>query len=1237
MKKFFKILGLILLTIIVILYLLFLFLIPRVVDIEQYKGEIQKIVKEQTTLDLEFSDIKPVTTPFLGVGFKAENIKLTLPDTSSLFVSDSIKVTVSLPSLLFFAINISDVEVEKPFINIEILKNGEDYKLVKLIENILNDKKSQTFGEKQEESTSGFDLSSFKIIVPNIKFNNYKVLVTDLGTNHYLDLHGDKLTLGYFDGKRIKVKTNAELFSDENKNITANLDINTFLPAPAPKLDSEDDPAEIIDFPFVNPVSVYQRYDLKTNIDTKIKLNKSESGEITSFGHINIDNLTMKLSDLEIPESYIRLKTFGTNVNVDTNIQHTKEENINIHGSFNYGKFKNADLKIKTKEIKFSDILEISKAFLNSLQIPNELNQYSANGSLTADCSIKTDFKKLHSEGYLKIQNGALSVKNSGEILSDANINLILDNNILDIKESGLFINNSEVKINGFIDKQSFTNVDIITEKLPVAQLFKAFAPKKIREVYDLKSGELSSHINIQGKMKEAVSKINLELENLDLFDIKNSFEIKNKNFNTSLVYDAKTLNIAGEVNNKDFEFIIQKTYNKIFSPKLKININNKNIEVEHNTIKFNDKSTLVYSGKITNYENPETINFILEGNLNTNDIIRFIGEELKPFIHSKGDIPVKMTFDGNSKKQTLFIEALADNSNFITPVDFSRLKDLKTTLQATVDFKPARIKIKDTGLFTRAYMTDENGKEVKVLNKFLGIDGTIEGDTINILKIDIPKDIAGKIYAFPQSQYVINQAKVYLYGKVISPLFKGDLRISDISIPEILTSISKINLNFKETDLNFNVEDVQMSGSDINIRGKYSLIPDSISNIYDFILQSNNINIEEISTVSEKIMQYVPQTSSNKSSSYNDIPVIVHNGSVDINHIQTGNIELFNTKSDLTLNKNILDLNRLSTDIFNGSADGNIRVNLLSMMINANLIGRRINVGKALLDSSGIKDSLSGTLDFTSKLLINAGAKTPEEQIKGIDGNIDFNIVDGQFGPFGKLENLILAENIRESEFFKSALGGIIESIATIDTTHFNKLNGHADIKDGMCYISPLTSFGNVMNLHINGNFDILKNYTDMKVRIKITSLISNLLGPLNAINPVNLVNSAASLNVVTAKAFSIFCETLSEEELEAMPKFSNDYIDSSSAKFQIVVRGDVAKPFTLIKSFKWLATQMQFAKAKEFADSLPEPTEESTATNIEEAIEEAKRIEAEKKTLKYKIKHIFKRREKEKTQEEE
>ena len=200
-----------------------------------------------------------------------------------------------------------------------------------------------------------------------------------------------------------------------------------------------------------------------------------------------------------------------------------------------------------------------------------------------------------------------------------------------------------------------------------------------------------------------------------------------------------------------------------------------------------------------------------------------------------------------------------------------------------------------------------------------------------------------------------------------------------------------------------------------------------------------------------------------------------------------------------------------------------------------------------------------------------------------------------------------------------------MLSGLLTIDTTHFSELIGNLSFEGGICHINPITSLGNILALHVFGDFDLIQNRADMKVRARMASLLSNLLGPLNAINPINLMNSAASLNVVTAKAFALFCEVVPAEEIEILPNFANGYVDSGATKFQIVVRGDVAKPLTLVKSFKWISTPVEFQKAEEYAESLPEQDADSKATNIEELIEEQNSFGYKAKKFGKKVLHPF------------
>ena len=1227
MKKFLCITGFVLVGILAALYICFIFVLPNAVNLNQYKPILQDLVKEQGKVNLDFDNAKIITTPLLGAGVKIDNIKVKLPDGSILLSVDSLKTRISIPSLFLMTVKVSCLELEHPFVNLEIAKDNVDYKVVKLVEDILNENKEKTLGEEKIVTQTWFNPAWIRVKVPCAKLKNYKVIVNDLKSNHYLDLHGEELKAGYFNGKVAKLKTYAELFTDENKNLTANIDINTFLPKSEAKLDSEDDPAERIDILFINPVDLYRNYNLKADIDTKLKIRQSKEG-IKSFGHINIDGVTLKVSQLQLPKSYLHLKTFEHTLDVDTNIHPAQDQNIQLLGKLNYSSRPWLNMNIKTGTIQFNDMLILGKAFLDSLRIPNELGQFRAQGSAIADCYIKTNFKKLKSNGYIKVQNGGLSVRNLGQVISGANINALFDNSVLTFENSSLFVNKSKVAIDGSINEKSIADIKVKTEKMPLPALFYAFAPKSLRNAYNFRSGDITLDAVISGKLKEALAAAKFGLDNLDLSDKKNTFRIKDEKLTGEFTCETKKENFTGHIDNKNFAFQLPKTGSTIAVPDFSVGIADKNINIPENKLLFNNKSEIKFSGTVLNYEKLKSIDLNANGDINTEDLIQFIGKELKPFIHSQGAIPVSLKISGDKKKQTVFAQALPDKDNFITPVDLTELGGKQTALQAVIDLKPGRTKIKKTGIYIRTVSVDEKGNEIVNLEDIADIDGTIVGTRINLLKINLPKIVSGKIYAFPKSSFVRDKGKLFVYGQVSNPIIRGVLNVREVKIPELLTSIDNIKLDFKGHTLGFDLTNILLNGSDINVRGDLDLNPSPILNLSGVNVNSNNIVLEKLLKVVDLAMKYIPAQpagTGSKASQSSDIPVAIQSGNINMRRIQTGNIVVTNTVSRMALRQNILGLRGLRTNIFKGNVNGDIFVDLVKTLVNVDLKGEGIDVAKAMLDAAGMKDMLSGTAKFEAKLSVDGTAKTVEEQMRGITGDVNFTVVNGQFGPFGKIENLIIAENIRESQFFQTALGGIINSLTSIDTTHFSELSGSLNFNEGICHIDPITSLGNALTLHIFGDFDLVRNYADMKVRAKMSSIISKVLGPLNAINPINLMNSAASMNVVTAKAFSLFCEVVPESELAILPAFENDYVDSGAAKFQLKVRGDAAKPLTLVKSFKWLSSKTEYDEAVEFVNSLPEEIEGSTATNIEEAIAEAKALEAEKKTLKYKVKHLF------------
>lgn len=1219
MKKFFVWFAGTLFILLVLIYLAFLFYLPVAINLNEYIPMFRKIVKEQTNADLYISDAKISTSPLLQAGVKTGKVTIKLPDGSVLLDTEGIKARVSIPNLLFLKLKVSCLEIDSPFVNMEIV-NGEQYKLIHLIEDILNKKKDEPI---KESKPLPIDINSIKIVVPHAVLSNYKVVVKDLKTSHSLTLKGDELVGGYFNRETAKLKTNAEILSDDNTNIVANLELDSYLP-PKREKDLDDDPAEKIELPFVNPVLVYRDYDLKSNVNAKLKLRKTENGRPVLKGYADIIDTTVNLSGLQLPPSSVNSKFKGDEADLNANIVVAQNQKINFSGKLNYGKDPNINFNIFTDKIYFNDMVIIARAFLDTLHIKNNLAYIKANGYWVARGKVLSDFKTIKSDGCIIARDGRVYNGFTNLVFDKINANVILKDDTIKIVDTHTFINGNILKAEGVIDTDSFSDISVYSEKLPLPGLYKAFAPSDLKKSLSLSSGSLSLDAKVKGKLKQPIALANVMINNLVLHN--NSLNISNEKLIAGIVTDLKT--IDGSVTNKNFSLKIPKVDSVVKSPLLSVKLNEQNININPADILVNDNSKIVISGNLLDYSSSPVIKLDADGFLNSVDLRKFAGKSAIPFIEAKGNIPIKALISGTDKKQSFILQMKADSANFVTPVEIQSMRGLQTILQAKIDRKPDKIHIKQTGFYTGVKsFTNNFENNLTGAKKIAEFNGTIihmnsAQPFINVIKLDVPNSLIGRFTAFKNSHFKFDGGML-LFGKLSSPVMKGKIRLSDLQIPEILTSMNQADINLSGKNIILDIRKLLLNGSDVNIVARTDIEQHPVFTISRLDLNSKFIDVDKILKVPNLLSKYTISGDSKT----DKIPVLLRTGSLNIREIKSGDIKAGNTTGDISLKDNVLFLDNLNTTVFSGNVKGNIAVDLISQLIDIKTNGEAIDVKDALFVLAGMKDMLTGTLNFNTD--INFSGSAPEEIMKNLKGEVKFVINDGQMGPFGKLENMILAENIRESKFFQTALGGVINNIASIDTSRFKTMDGLIKFDNGIAHITPITTLGSVMSLRVAGDYDLLKNTADLKVRAKLGSVIANLLGPLAQLNPINLIQATPGLNVVMAKAFFLFCEQLTPEETALLPKLENPTDDKLATKFQIVLRGDVAKPLTLIKSFKWLALASEIEKAEGFVSTLPDPSivedsENATLENIMKAQEEKAKEDAK---LKNKLVRFFKK----------
>ncbi len=1216
MKKHWKITCYSIGTLLILGYLAFLFVLPRAVNLNEYKGLIQQIVKEQAKMNLDFSSAKIVTTPILEAGVELKDLKVTLPDESDLLNVDRVKVKLSLPNIFLLTVRVSEVLVDNPVVNIEIKEDGSQYKVMQVVEDLINAQQQQQ-EVAPDTSLIKFNPNWLKYKVPNVKCSNYLVLINDLKSKHNLKLKGEELRLGYFDKKNVKIKTKAQLLSDDNVNINANINVDTFLPKPVP-VDKEDDPDYRTVLGFVNPVLAYRDYDLKTNVYVDLKARMSMRGALKVNGYANIEDITMTFSGYKLPKSFVKTYFNGQKVHVNTDLYLAPKQNIIIGGLVNYSKRPKLSLWVNTTKIYFKDVISLAKALMNTLNIKNDLASIKATGYVASNVYVKTNFKKMKGDGGFVIRDGSLVNNSLG--LSKINANVIFRDKKLEVLDTFLNVNDAILKVDGSINSKNIADISIYTDKLPLAPLFKAFAPVEIKKSINIKSGILALNTKISGKLKDIVGNIELGLSDLNIATTDNSVSIKDENLLVNMICDLKS--ISGKVLNKNLSIYITGTKSLITNPETEIVIEKDNIIINPLKVLINKVSEINIDGSVLKFSKNPHINLNVKGALNSLDLKQFMGDIATPFVDAKGTIPLKLVIDGNAKRQDLKMQIKTDAENYLTPIHVDMLLGKPNIIQVLVHFKGDRLNVRETGLYSAA--TNEFGDDfdlnMEEATQISSIRGTISklntpDPYINQLKIDLPKENQAKIHAFNNSTLKYG-GDLMIFGYTSAPKFKGDFRVWDLNIPELYVQLKNLGLNLVSRTLNIELEDLLLNGSDIQVKSAISLAPSSVLNVNNLDVSSKLFDLNKVLKVADSAMKYLPQSTPStpqKSATSTDLPLAINKGSIDFKRISAPPLLLLNTVGDISLKNNVFNLNRFRTATLGGRVRGDVAANVVSMMVRAKVQGENLDVEKALLDLMNMKDALSGTASFDTDISLNAGTTDINEQMKSFDGYVNFTVKDGQFGPFGRLENMILSENIRESQFFQTALGGVINSLTSIQTSHFDELKGRVELKDGEVKLVPITSLGPVMCLYIAGDMNLLNNQADMILRARLGSKIADMLGPIAAVNPINLLKVTPGMNVAAAKMFALFCEEVTQEEMDMIPQFDEKFNTMSATNFQIVLAGDVAKPLTLFKSFKWLATASDITAAKTFVETLPPIDETNPNATIEELIarqEEMERI---------------------------
>lgn len=333
------------------------------------------------------------------------------------------------------------------------------------------------------------------------------------------------------------------------------------------------------------------------------------------------------------------------------------------------------------------------------------------------------------------------------------------------------------------------------------------------------------------------------------------------------------------------------------------------------------------------------------------------------------------------------------------------------------------------------------------------------------------------------------------------------------------------------------------------------------------------------------------------------DLSGEILNGSATARQFKVGNIIATDLAGNFSLkNYSKFYLTELSGKAFDGNINGNLSYDINNAKTGIELNGSGLNSTKAIYGAVGIKNALTGGLDFSSKLGMTG--ISDKDIINSLKGNINFDVNDGRFMSIGRLENLVTAQNISSNSILKSAISALSTFSTIQESDKFKNIKGVLTIDNGQANLTKILVSGPLMSYYVHGTYYILPNSANLIILGRLDSKVVSCLGPLGELSAEKLLSYIPKFGAMTANILKQITSDPANENTSMIPNLTTE--SKSFKDFKVIFNGPVESSSS-VRNFKWLSTcdttQMNVNIKKDL-----ENAKDAVKTNINNRVENAK-----------------------------
>ncbi len=586
--------------------------------------------------------------------------------------------------------------------------------------------------------------------------------------------------------------------------------------------------------------------------------------------------------------------------------------------------------------------------------------------------------------------------------------------------------------------------------------------------------------------------------------------------------------------------------------------------ELKLNSFNFNYQNMpLFLNAQIKDLYSKKTLNANFSTILNEQTIDSTINTFLVTPIKIKNEIPIKGTFNGQNENYSLdFTTKLPKNSDLsfggsnIGDTNYDR--EISGKIEVNKDV--ANIKnlklvkfIKNQNNKVNAMILVKSDGKIKQKNNEIFFENfrvlTHNPTNVRILNLIFKKSLLKK------GNFECN---LNVDGNIKSPKANGKLLLSDLDIPLYDAEVKNVRFNFSDRIIDGEIiAQNKQSDVKINVKAKNDFsLPFVIDNID---IASNKLNIKEMLSAKPNNSAISDITPKQEPLKLNDF--IIKKGTLDFKDVSYDKINAQNLKSDFSYDKEIFDIKSAKLNIANGiiEAKGTYNTKTSNASIEAKMNDCEANVLSE--EFLSLQNQIFGKINGFAK--IRAKVTDGPENIKGIKSEIDFSIANGKMPKLGSLEYLLRAGNLIKSGIFGLSLNNLIQVLTPYKTGEFEKISGNLQIEDAKIKNLEIYSKGKNLSLFLEGEYNILENFANIKIYGKLSQNISNALGKIGNASLNQFFNAISDITDIKSEK-----KKQNAEKLSKIPSIETE--NQTPRYFRVKVLGDINKE-NYIKSFNW------------------------------------------------------------------